>query len=108
MELLDNYNKALKELLTHLKFTLGGEWTIVDCTMFYWHLVSHAVVYARDVNVDVDPFISPMIPHRFYDIRVFGSDELTGIVTGGAGTEVLQLFDNNKYVGNAKAEKIYV
>lgn len=109
MELLDNYNKAVTELFKHLKFTMGGEWLIVDCSMFYWHLAPDMVIYSRLTAFDrSEAFASRLTPHRFYDVRVFGGEKLTALITGNPPNEMLQIFDNSKYVGDAKSEKIYV
>ena len=107
-ELLVNYHKAVASLFAHLKFNLGGEWEIVDCSMYYWHLAPDKVLYSPDKNVDDNPFSSSLITHYAYDIRVFGGSDLTAIIGGKLTTEVLLIFDNTKYVGDAKHEKIYV
>jgi hypothetical protein len=108
MELLDNYNKAVKELLSHIGFKYGGEWLIVDCSMMYWHLIDGKVLYSPDNDVDDNPFNSLLINKRGYDSRVFSGTKLTGIITGKLGSEVLQIFDNHKYTGNVKKEKKYL
>lgn len=109
MELINNYNKAVKELLEHIGFGYGSDFTIVDCTMFYWHLALGKVVYSRSKNVDDNPFNSTLVNKNVYDCRVFSGNKLTGTLTGEPlGVETLEIFDNSKYVGNGKAEKIYL
>lgn len=109
MELLDNYNKACDALTAHLKFNLKGEWAIIDCSMFYWHLIEEGVAYARDgKDVEKDPFIMRLASHKFYETRVFGGKELTALITGAPGNEALQIFDNKKYIGDKDKEREYL
>lgn len=102
MELVENYNKALKELYEHVGFK--EDWVVCpidDCTDKYWNVVGDTVKYANSedefVNEAGEYFEDELYKQRFYSKWIYEGEKLTMIFCNPHvdGVRWFRIFDND-------------
>lgn len=107
MELIENYEKALKEIYDHVGFV--EDWVvypICDETDKYWYVNGddEEVVYGDSVDKieeqKGDYYCDEIYKQRFYDKWIYEGELITMIFCnpGVDGMKYFKLFDNNKKI----------
>lgn len=103
-ELIEQYNKAKKDLFDHVGFV--PDWVVCpvdDCTGYYWRYDGSTVTYAEakeQFNTDGDFYQDSIYTQRFYKQWAYRGEKLTMIMCDphADGMKWFRFFSNHKEI----------
>lgn len=105
LNVIDAYDKALKELYDHVGFK--EDWVVCpidNCTEMYWDTDGKSVCYAKTVDElisqDGDCYLDDVYTQRFYSKHVYEGEKYTMIFCDPHvdGMRWFRVFDNDKRI----------
>ncbi len=105
MNIIENYNKALKEIYEHVGFT--EDWVICpidDATEYFWTVDKDEVRYADSVEElesgEGNSYSDEIYTQRFYSKWVYEGEKYTMIFCDPHvdGMKYFRIFDNSKNI----------